>query len=201
METTPEQLAARVARGPLAPAYLVAGAETLRVLEAADAIRAAARAEGIAEREVFAFEGDPRGWDWDPLVATFRAPSLFASRRLVEVRMPGGKPGTEGAKAIAEFCADPAPDVCLLVTCGEWSRAHGGRRALCHGRCFCRRVHGPDCLAPLRLHLSLAAHTVQRGRPRTGPGTPARADEGIDRYRESGGFFRPDLAYKPASRA
>jgi len=127
METTPEQLAARVARGPLAPAYLVAGAEALRVLEAADAIRAAARAQGIAEREVFAFEGDPRGWDWDPLVATFRAPSLFASRRLVEVRMPGGKPGTEGAKVLSEFCADPAPDVCLLVTCGDWSRSHGGK--------------------------------------------------------------------------
>ncbi len=127
METTPEQLAARVARGPLAPAYLVAGAEALRVLEAADAVRAAARAEGIAEREVFAFEGDPRAWDWDPLVATFRAPSLFASRRLVEVRMPGGKPGTEGAKVLSEFCADPAPDVCLLVTCGDWSRSHGGK--------------------------------------------------------------------------
>jgi DNA polymerase-3 subunit delta len=127
MESSPEQLAARVARGPLAPAYLIAGAEALRVLEAADAIRVAARAEGIAEREVFAFEGDPRSWDWDPLVATFRAPSLFASRRLVEVRMPGGKPGTEGAKVLAEFCADPAPDVCLLVTCGEWSRSHGGK--------------------------------------------------------------------------
>ncbi len=127
METTPEQLAARIARGPLAPAYLIAGAEALRVLEAADAVRAAARAQGIAEREVFAFEGDPRGWDWDSLQATFRAPSLFASRRLVEIRMPGGKPGTEGAKAIVEFCADPAPDVCLLVTCGDWSRSHGGK--------------------------------------------------------------------------
>jgi len=127
MDTTPEQLAARVARGPLAPAYLVAGPEALRVLEAADAVRAAARAQGIAEREVFDFEGDPRGWDWNPLQATFRAPSLFASRRLVEVRMPGGKPGTEGAKVLAEYCADPAPDVCLLVTCGDWSRAHGGK--------------------------------------------------------------------------
>jgi DNA polymerase-3 subunit delta len=127
VESSPEQLAARVARGELAPAYLVAGAETLRVLEAADAIRAAARAQGIAEREVFAFEGDPRQWDWNPLQATFRAPSLFASRRLVEIRMPGGKPGTEGAKVIAEFCADPAPDVCLLVTCGDWSRSHGGK--------------------------------------------------------------------------
>jgi DNA polymerase-3 subunit delta len=127
VETTPEQLAARIARGPLAPAYLIAGAEALRVLEAADAVRAAARAQGIAEREVFAFEGDPRGWDWDSLQATFRAPSLFASRRLVEIRMPGGKPGTEGAKAIVEFCADPAPDVCLLVTCGDWSRSHGGK--------------------------------------------------------------------------
>ncbi|MDG6349437.1 DNA polymerase III subunit delta, partial [Luteimonas sp. 8-5] len=50
MDTNPEQLAARVASGDLAPAYLIAGAEPLRVLEAADAVRAAARAQGIAER-------------------------------------------------------------------------------------------------------------------------------------------------------
>jgi DNA polymerase-3 subunit delta len=134
MESSPEQLAARIARDPLAPAYLVAGQEPLRVLEAADAIRAAARAQGIAEREVFMAEGNQREPDWDALSASFRAPSLFATRRLLELRLPTGKPGTEGAKVIVDFCNDPPADVCLLVTCGEWSNKHGGKWSEAIGR-------------------------------------------------------------------
>jgi DNA polymerase-3 subunit delta len=134
MESSPEQLASRVAAGPLAPVYLVAGQEPLRVLEAADAVRAAARAQGIAEREVFMAEGNQREPDWAALSASLRAPSLFASRRLFEVRLPTGKPGTEGARVITEFCADPPADVCLLVTCGEWSKSHGGKWSEAIGR-------------------------------------------------------------------
>ena len=97
MELRPDQLAAQAAAQPLRPVYLVAGPEPLLVLEAADAIRARARAEG-AEREVFEAEGrDP---DWDGLEAAFNAPSLFSSRRLLELRLPGGKPGKTGAKVI-----------------------------------------------------------------------------------------------------
>ena len=103
MDTTPEQLAARLGKGPLAPAYLVAGQEPLRVLEAADAVRAAARAQGIADREVFMAEGNQREPDWDALSASFRAPGLFASRRLVELRLTTGKPGKEGEKLLLEF--------------------------------------------------------------------------------------------------
>ncbi|MDQ2701528.1 MAG: DNA polymerase III subunit delta [Pseudomonadota bacterium] len=127
MESTPEQLATRVARGPLAPAYLIAGPEPLRVLEAADAVRAAARGQGIAEREVFMIEGHQRDLDWDGFSATLRAPSLFASRRLVEVRLATGKPGTVGSKMLTEACAELPADVCLLVTCGDWSKSHGGK--------------------------------------------------------------------------
>src|SRR5918993_1466686 len=95
-DVRPDRLAAQLAGEPLRPAYLVAGSEALVVLEAADAVRAAARAQGIGEREVFDIEGrDP---DWDSVSAAFNAPGLFASRRVVEVRMPGGKPGKEGAE-------------------------------------------------------------------------------------------------------
>jgi DNA polymerase-3 subunit delta len=134
MDTTPEQLAARLGKGPLAPAYLVAGQEPLRVLEAADAVRAAARAQGIADREVFMAEGNQREPDWDALSASFRAPGLFASRRLVELRLPTGKPGKEGEKLLLEFCDAPPADVCLLVSCGEWSKSHGGKWAAAIGR-------------------------------------------------------------------
>ena len=133
MELKPDRLAAHLASGPLRPAWLIAGPEALLVLEAADAVRASAREQGIVEREVFDAEGS-REPDWDALDASFRAPSLFASRRLIELRLPTGKPGVEGAKVIAGFCADPPPDVCLLVTSGDWSMKHGGKWSEAIGR-------------------------------------------------------------------
>ncbi len=127
MDLKPEQLVSQLDSGPLQPAYLIAGPEPLRVLEAADAVRAAARAQGIAEREVFEAEGNQREPDWDAMKASFRAPSLFATRRLVELRLPTGKPGKEGSALILDFCADPPADVVLLITAGEWSKKHGGK--------------------------------------------------------------------------
>ncbi len=126
MDVRPDQLAAQVADQPLRPAYLIAGPETLHVLEAADAVRARARAEG-AEREVF--EADGRDPDWDALAASFNAPSLFSSKRLLELRLPSGKPGKAGSEVISGFCADPAPDVTLLIVADEWSKAHQGKWA------------------------------------------------------------------------
>lgn len=139
MEVKPEQLAAQLGTdpagsAPFRPAFLIAGPEPLRVLEAADAVRAAARRHGIAEREVFEAEGSQREPDWQGLESTFRAPSLFASRRLVEIRLPTGKPGKEGAEVISGFCADPPADITLLVTAGEWSKQHGGKWSEAIGR-------------------------------------------------------------------
>jgi DNA polymerase-3 subunit delta len=127
MALTPERLVAQLTAGPLHPAYLVAGQEPLHVLEAADAVRAAARAQGIGEREVFEAEGNQREPDWDGLSASFRSPGLFSARRLVELRLPTGKPGKEGAALVTQFCVDPPADVVLLVTAGEWSKAHAGK--------------------------------------------------------------------------
>jgi len=124
-ELKPERLAAQLAAEPLRPAYLIAGPEALVVLEAADAVRAAARAQGVGEREVYDIEG--KSPDWDSVAAAFQAPGLFANRRVVEVRMPGGKPGKDGSEILGEFCANPPSDVVLLVTCAEWSKQHGGK--------------------------------------------------------------------------
>ncbi|MFT4198585.1 MAG: DNA polymerase III subunit delta [Pseudoxanthomonas sp.] len=125
MDIAPERLPERLAAGELLPAYLVAGPEALLVLEAADAVRARARALGIGEREVFDMEG--RAPDWDALASSLAAPGLFSPRRLIEVRLPGGKPGKDGAELLAAFCADPPADVVLLVIAGEWSKAHHGK--------------------------------------------------------------------------
>lgn len=125
MELKPEQLDARLKDGVLHPVYLIAGPETLRVLEAADAVRSHARAQGIGEREVFDVDG--RDFDWGRLQGAFNAPSLFSPRRLIELRLPSGKPGKEGAEVISDFCANPPADVVLLVTTADWSKAHHGK--------------------------------------------------------------------------
>ncbi|WP_256645321.1 DNA polymerase III subunit delta [Thermomonas paludicola] len=125
MELGVDRLLQHLSAEPLRPAYLLAGSEPLLVLEAADAVRAAARAQGIGEREVHDMEG--RDADWGGLDASIHAPSLFASQRLVEVRLPTGRPGAEGAKLLAGFCASPPADVVLLVVAGEWSKAHAGK--------------------------------------------------------------------------
>ena len=122
---TPERMVALPDDGTLHPVYLIAGPEMLRVLEAADAVRRRARAQGIGERAVF--DADGRDFDWGMLEATFNAPSLFSARRLVEVRLPTGKPGKDGIQAISSFCANPPTDVILLITAGEWSKAHHGK--------------------------------------------------------------------------
>lgn len=125
MELAPERLTAQLGNEPLRPIYLIAGPETLRVLEAADAVRAQARSEGIDEREIF--DADGRDFDWNTLAQSIGAPSLFSSRRLLEVRLPSTKPGKEGGAFIAEFCANPPGDVVVLITGNDWSRQHGGK--------------------------------------------------------------------------
>ncbi len=112
LRLNPEQLPAALARG-LAPIYLVSGDEPLLVGEAADAIRAAARASGYADRTVFFIE---RSFAWDDLRHATQALSLFAERRLFELRMPSGKPD-KGAAQLAEIATQPPPDVvCLIIT-------------------------------------------------------------------------------------
>ncbi|HUY83362.1 MAG TPA: DNA polymerase III subunit delta [Steroidobacteraceae bacterium] len=112
-----EQLHAALARG-LAGTYLVSGDEPLLVGEAADAIRAAARAGKFTDRRVFDVDGS---FSWDDFRDETRSPSLFADRRLFEVRMPTGKPD-EGAALIAQLAARPEPDLLLLLVAGKLER-------------------------------------------------------------------------------
>lgn len=112
MRLNVEQLKAALARG-LAGSYLVSGDEPLLVGEAVDTIRAAARSGGFAERTVFFID---RSFDWDELRQATRSLSLFSTRRLFELRMPGGKPD-KGAAVIADLADRPSPDVlCLVIT-------------------------------------------------------------------------------------
>jgi DNA polymerase-3 subunit delta len=114
-----DQLAQHLQRG-LGELYAVYGDDPLLTLEAADAIRAAARASGCTEREVFTVE---RGFNWQSLTMSGNSLSLFASRRLLEIRIPSGKPGTEGGKTLEAYCAALPPDTVTLVLLPKLDKA------------------------------------------------------------------------------
>lgn len=115
MKLYPDKLDQRLNRG-LDPVYLIAGPEHLLVEEACDAVRRAARQSDISERVVLEVDGR---FDWGQLGAATETLSLFATRRLVEVRLPSGKPGREGGAALREWLQAGSDDV-LLVKCGAW---------------------------------------------------------------------------------
>ncbi|MBP6077521.1 MAG: DNA polymerase III subunit delta [Xanthomonadales bacterium] len=119
------QFASRIAKATeLKPVYLIAGEEHLLVIEAADALRSRARELGYSEREVHDVES---GFDWNDLARSGAAMSLFASQRLIELRLPTGKPGTEGSEAIQEWCERAPSDCVLLITCMQWSKKQEGK--------------------------------------------------------------------------
>ncbi len=121
MQMKGEQLAAHLER-ELKPVYVVYGDEPLLVIEAADVIRAAARKKGFDEREVLTALP---GFDWLALHHAGADRSLFGGRKLIDLRIPTGKPGREGSAAIQDYCARAlsSADVVLLVTLPQldWS--------------------------------------------------------------------------------
>lgn len=118
MKLYPERLPGQLAKG-ISPVYLIAGPERLIVEEAADEVRKACRAERIDERIRLTAD---RSFKWDELGQSTETGSLFASRRLVELRLPTGKPGAEGGKVIRTWIEDHHDDV-LLIICDQWELA------------------------------------------------------------------------------
>jgi DNA polymerase-3 subunit delta len=112
-------------RGTLAPVYLVSGDEPLQAGECCDAIREAARNAGHSAREVM--EVDP-GFDWQHLANEATAMSLFAEKKIIDLRIPGGKLGNEGGKAISAYCSDPPPDTLLLISLPKLDRQQQGSK-------------------------------------------------------------------------
>ncbi|MEJ0087038.1 MAG: DNA polymerase III subunit delta [Pseudomonadota bacterium] len=118
MKLTLESLTAHLSGEP-ARAYLLSGDEALLVGEAADAIRARARRAGFEEREVHFIE---RVADWDAVRASSNNLSLFGSRKLIELRLPSGKPGTGGSNSIVELLANASADYVYLMITGKLER-------------------------------------------------------------------------------
>jgi DNA polymerase-3 subunit delta len=103
----------------LAPCYLVSGDEHLLVAEALDAIRAAARDKGFTSRDLHIATA---GFDWSSLRNSTANLSLFAERRIVELRLPTGKPGRDGSAAIVDLVAETGPDLMLIVVASKLDR-------------------------------------------------------------------------------
>ncbi len=134
MKLAPAQLAKHL-QGGLAPVYIVSGDDPLLCQEAADAIRTAARQQGFDERQVFSADAS---FDWGTLLQAGASMSLFAEKRLLELRLPSGKPGDKGAAALMEYCSRPAEDTVLLISLPKldgsaqktkWGKAFGRRPA------------------------------------------------------------------------
>ncbi|MBM7061406.1 DNA polymerase III subunit delta [Pseudomonas sp. UL073] len=112
MKLNPAQLGKHLQAG-LAPVYVVSGDEPLLCQETADAIRAACRQRDFSERQVFNAEAN---FDWSQLYEAGASLSLFAEKRLLELRIPNGKPGDKGAAALLEYLGRPPEDTVLLIS-------------------------------------------------------------------------------------
>ncbi len=112
MNVDSEDLPRHLAKG-LAPLYVVHGEALLLAIEAADAIRNAARTAGYTERETFIAEP---GFKWPTLRNSAQSMSLFSDKKVIDLRIPSGKPGTEGAQALQDHCSDLPPDTLTLIT-------------------------------------------------------------------------------------
>jgi DNA polymerase III subunit delta len=112
MQLRPEALEPHLSKG-LAPLYVITSDEHLLALEAADRIRRTARAQGYSERDVLTVE---RTFKWGELLASNQAMSLFGDKKLIELRIPSGKPGKDGSAALQNYVKDLSPDNLTLIT-------------------------------------------------------------------------------------
>ena len=118
-QLNPHQLAESL-RGGLQPLYIIHGEEDLLRVEALDHIRAAAREHGYLNREVISVDAK---FDWSELRAASQSVGLFAELKLLEVHIPGGKPGKEGGEALQELADRLPEDTCVLILLPKLERA------------------------------------------------------------------------------
>ena len=103
----------------LARVYVLGGDEPLQIQEARDAIRAAAVKQGFDERVLLSVE---TGFDWGALRAHADSLSLFGDKLVIDLRLPSGKPGDAGARALRDYAANPPEDNLLIVSMDKFDR-------------------------------------------------------------------------------
>lgn len=132
-----ERLAGALAQS-LDALYVVVGAEPLLGFEACDRIITAARKAGFSERTVLTAEP---GFDWSRIALSASTSSLFGDKQLLEIRIPSGKPGVQGAKALEDLSHRLSDDVITLVNLpglepstlkSKWFAALAGQGTVVH---------------------------------------------------------------------
>jgi DNA polymerase-3 subunit delta len=111
MRLPPQQLSQHLAAG-LKPCYVLTGDEPLAQCECLDAIRQNARTRGYEERTSLSVD---RYFNWQQITAFGQSSSLFASRRILEINIPTGKPGIEGSKVLQELASQPLADTITII--------------------------------------------------------------------------------------
>ncbi len=119
MQIKPEQLEATLRKG-LASVYFISGDEPLQLGEAADAVRKAARSAGYDNREILSV--DTTGFTWNQLSVSADSFSIFADKKIIDLRLPTGTVGADGAKALIAYSERLPQDTLLLITAGKLSK-------------------------------------------------------------------------------
>lgn len=119
MRLKPEQLTAALQKS-LAAVYFISGDEPLQVIEATDAIKHSAKKNGFINREILSAE---TGFDWKQLAQTAAEQSIFADKKLIDLRLSGSGPGIEGAKALISYCEHLPDDTVLMISAGKLASA------------------------------------------------------------------------------
>ncbi|MCW8929571.1 MAG: DNA polymerase III subunit delta [Gammaproteobacteria bacterium] len=114
MQIRPEQLRNDL-KARQHPVYMVCGEEPLQHRETVDMLRKAAKYYGYEEREVYTADVS---FDWNLLITAANELSLFASKKLIEIHMPTGKPSDKG-NALIQYCENLPPDIILLIVAGK----------------------------------------------------------------------------------
>jgi DNA polymerase III subunit delta len=115
MNVRPDQLAGVISNA-LYPVYMVSGDEPLQQMEALDLIRSNLREQDFCEREVLDVDA---GFDWNRLLEETANLSLFASRRMIELRLPSAKPGRQGSQVLKDYLSQPVEDTVLIINAGK----------------------------------------------------------------------------------
>lgn len=105
---------------PLLPVYFITGDEPLLVQESCDMLRQAARTQGFSERELYHTDAN---LDWQQLLQSANSMSLFAERKIIEVRSHTAKPNDAAKQALLEYCKNPSPDTLLILVFPKIDRA------------------------------------------------------------------------------
>lgn len=119
MEIKVSQLAATLNQA-LAPVYMLSGEEPLQIQQSLNLIYKSALEGGYTERQVLHVE---RCFDWSQVSQQSNNMSLFGDKKVLELRLPTGKPGTAGAKALLDYCQQPPEDVLLIINSGKLDKA------------------------------------------------------------------------------